>query len=132
MILRDGLETLEKHLSIPSFGLHIVRNIDTAKIVAELLNLINARRVLDCTYGVGRFYKFYRPEFLVAVEPITSPKEGIESHRPLQYSHFRYEQPSPKEGIESYDNAKQILNVIEEKIEKLKKLIGDRHEDIRL
>jgi len=40
-----------------------------AAIVADFLKSIRAKRVLDVTYGEGRFYKVYRPELLVGADP---------------------------------------------------------------
>jgi len=42
----------------------------TAYVISTLLKKINAKRVLDVTYGRGRFYYIYRPEFLAAADPV--------------------------------------------------------------
>ena len=47
----------------------VLKNVDTATIIAELLNSINAVHVVDTTYGVGRFYRYYRPKILVGIDP---------------------------------------------------------------
>jgi len=49
--------------------------VDTAMIVADMLQSISAKWVLDCTYGVGRFYKFYRPKILVGIDPHIYPDD---------------------------------------------------------
>jgi hypothetical protein len=51
-------------------GLHA--RFPSSYIVCKLLRSINARRVLDVTYGVGRFYRLCRREIelLIASDPI--------------------------------------------------------------
>jgi hypothetical protein len=39
-------------------------------VVADILRRFNIRRVLDVTYGRGRFYKVYRPELLIGSDPV--------------------------------------------------------------
>jgi len=40
----------------------------SAYIIKKLLSHIKAEKVLDVTYGVGRFYKLYRPYLLIAAD----------------------------------------------------------------
>jgi len=40
-----------------------------AYIIAKLLRTLKAERILDVTYGEGRFYKIYRPKLLLAADP---------------------------------------------------------------
>jgi hypothetical protein len=39
-------------------------------VVADILKKFNIKRVLDVTYGRGRFYKAYRPELLIGSDPV--------------------------------------------------------------
>ncbi len=40
-----------------------------ACLIADILHSVDGTRVLDVTYGEGRFYRVYRPEWLVAADP---------------------------------------------------------------
>jgi hypothetical protein len=39
-------------------------------VILRILRRAGARRVLDVTYGRGRFYKVYRPEYLAGADPV--------------------------------------------------------------
>jgi hypothetical protein len=39
-------------------------------VVADILKKFSIKRVLDVTYGRGRFYKAYRPELIIASDPV--------------------------------------------------------------
>jgi len=47
----------------------IIRQVDSAKIVEKLLKTVAAKHVIDTTFGVGRFYKYYKPKLLVGIDP---------------------------------------------------------------
>jgi hypothetical protein len=38
--------------------------------IMRIMGKYNIRNVLDVTYGKGRFYKLYRPKYLVGVDPV--------------------------------------------------------------
>ena len=40
-----------------------------SSVVADLLRSVDGSRVLDVTYGEGRFYRVYRPELLIGADP---------------------------------------------------------------
>jgi hypothetical protein len=48
----------------------VLRDYPSSAIVARLLRSVRSDVVLDVTYGRGRFYRIYRPKYLVGVDPI--------------------------------------------------------------
>jgi hypothetical protein len=57
----------------------------SAYVVSILLRMAGASRVLDVTYGLGRFYYVYRPRLLVGADPvkrrwIVAPDKFYQTH----------------------------------------------------
>lgn len=62
------------------------------KLLAEILEIENAS-VLDLTYGVGEFYMFWKPRYIVAFDIVDWRKRGYSFiHEPDEF----YEQPFEK------------------------------------
>jgi hypothetical protein len=70
-VQRDGYYTVEeidqRDVQKRSITCH---DYPSSCVVADILKRFNIKRVLDVTYGRGRFYKAYRPELLIGSDPM--------------------------------------------------------------
>ena len=57
-----------------------ISNKQVSTVMMWILKDINARYVLDCTYGRGGFYAKYKPRFLVGIDPIVYEHYIVKPH----------------------------------------------------